>query len=161
MNDTNLGQVPGALSEVLSPRRLGPDLDPRVALQEDWKGILLGYLAGSSDGDDAAALLFLPFDEESLFDVDRVGADRRAADDLSSGEDVAGVPDFHEAAEPRRRGERTGLAVRGGTRSGSGGGRGVGRDLGPLGVHGEGGVARDDRRVGGRGGGRHVLKSKL
>ena len=111
MNDTNLGQVPGALSEVLSPRavvypvaaprRLSPDLDPRVALQEDWKGIPLGYLAGSSDGDDAAALLFLPFDEESLFDVDRVGADRRAADDLSSGEDVGGVPDFHEAAAPR------------------------------------------------------------
>ena len=109
MNQTNLGQVPGILSGVLSPLavvhpvaqpwRLGPNLDPRVPLKEDRELGLPRDLAGPPDRDDAySALLFLSLDEKSLLDVDRVRADRRAADDLSGGEDIPGLPDFHEAA---------------------------------------------------------------
>ena len=84
---------------VATARRLCPDLDPRVPLEKDGEGFLLRDLAGPSDRDDAAvALLLLSLDEKSFLDVDRVRADGRAADDLSGGEDVAGMPSFHEAA---------------------------------------------------------------
>ena len=166
---THLSQVPSALSEDPAPavehppatvhRRLRPHLDPRVALEVVREGFLDRDLAGSSDGDDAAAaVLLLPLAEESLLDVDKLRAERGGADDLAGGEDVAREPHLHEAA-PRGRGEGAGQ----GTEVHLGGRGPLGRDLGDLRVHGEGGVAGDDcrGRVGGRGRGGHVLKSDL
>ena len=108
-NYTNLGQVPGVHSEVLSPLAVAqliatwqhcPNLDPRVLLDIIGNRLpLLGDLSGPSNRDDATVLFRsitatnVP-NEKSLFQVDRVRADGHGADDLSTGKSVGGIPDF-------------------------------------------------------------------